>query len=78
MLIYGIIKNHQKRPSPTGHPKKTSPKGNVFFCEQSSQLQARLHVFFVVLRLQKCMLRVRKNVFQGCEGCVTAAIVTEL
>ena len=20
MLIYGIIKNHQKRPSPTGHP----------------------------------------------------------
>ena len=22
MLIYGIIKNHQKRPSPTGHPLK--------------------------------------------------------
>ena len=27
--------------SPTGHPKKTSPKGTVFFCEQSSQLQAK-------------------------------------
>ena len=39
MLIYGIIKNHQKRPSPTGHPKKTSPKGNVFFCEKSSHFQ---------------------------------------
>ena len=30
MLIYGIIKNHQKRPSPTGHPEERSPETELF------------------------------------------------
>jgi hypothetical protein len=38
MPKYGIIKNHQIRPSPTGHPsKETSPKGNVFFVRGREQ-----------------------------------------
>ena len=33
--LYRITKYIYDGSSPSGHPKETSPKGNVFFCEKS-------------------------------------------
>lgn len=47
MFIYGIIKNHQKRPSPTWHPKKNCNRQRLRLEEQN------LLTFFVGINFDK-------------------------